>query len=112
MKVHLIKSKTVRDYAKEHASAISSFERWINQVESADWDTPNEISDDFATADLLGKKSNRVVFDIGGNNYRIICSYYFNNKIDTVTLFVKWIGTHADYSKLESGQKQYTVDEY
>jgi mRNA interferase HigB len=64
----------------------------------------------FPTADLLGNGSNRVVFDIGGNNYRMICSYYFSSS--TVHLFVKWIGTHSDYDKLCKERKQYTIDQF
>jgi hypothetical protein len=36
MRVHLIKAKTVLDYAKAHASSISSFEEWIYKVEHAE----------------------------------------------------------------------------
>lgn len=103
MKVYLIKAKTVRNFAQNHASSISSFEAWINKVQHADWDSPNDMSQTFASVDLLGNGSNRVIFDVGGINFRIICSYYFNEEIDTATLFVKWIGTHAEYDKLCNG---------
>jgi mRNA interferase HigB len=71
-----------------------------------------EHIEDFASADLLGQSSNCVIFNVGGNKFRIICSYYFNEEIDSVTLFVKWIGTHAEYDQLCDRGKQYTVDKY
>jgi HigB_toxin, RelE-like toxic component of a toxin-antitoxin system len=59
---------------------------------------------------LLGRGSNRVVFDIGGSNYRMICKYAFGEK--QVHLFICWIGTHAEYDKLCAGREQYTVTNY
>ena len=64
----------------------------------------------FGSADLLGKNSNRVVFNIGGNSYRVICKYAFGEK--QVHLFVCWIGTHADYDKINDNNEQYTVNSY
>ena len=113
MRVHLIKAKTVLDYAKAHASSISSFEEWIYKVEHAEsWEEPIDMKNTFASASLLGGGSNRVFFDVAGNNYRVLCEYYFNDQIDTVTLFIKWIGTHAEYDDLCSKGKQYTVDKF
>lgn len=68
------------------------------------------INETFGSADLLGDGSNRIVFNIAGNNYRMICKYHFG--ITRVHLFIKWIGTHAEYAKLCDGNKQYTVDTY
>ncbi len=70
----------------------------------------NEISLTFGDADLLGNGSNRVVFNIAGNNYRMICKYHFG--ITRVHLYIKWIGTHAEYTKLCDDKEQYSVDEY
>jgi len=64
----------------------------------------------FGSADLLGNSSNRVVFDIAGNTYRMICKYAFGDK--QVHLFVCWIGTHTDYDKLCKLNEQYTVSDY
>lgn len=64
----------------------------------------------FGSLDLLGKGSSRAVFNVGGNNYRIICKYRFG--ITMVHLFVTWIGTHAEYTKLCDQGKQYTVEQY
>lgn len=69
---------------------------------------PKEIVSTFNGADILGKGSGRVVFNIGGNNFRLICKYHFGNT--RVHLFIKWIGTHAEYTKLCNEGKQYEVD--
>lgn len=62
----------------------------------------------FNHADILGRGVNRVVFNIGGNSYRLICKYFFGRTM--VHLFVVWVGTHAEYDKLCGEQKQYDVN--
>jgi mRNA interferase HigB len=110
MRVHLIKTRTVEEFAAKHASARKSFEEWLYKIKQADWATPQDIKKTFASADILGKGSNRAVFDVGGNNYRIICEYKFGNNY--VHVFVCWIGTHAEYDKLCAEGRQYTVHDY
>ena len=110
MKVHLIKRQTIEDFVKANAQSRGSFEDWLEKLKHLDWKLPSDIQDTYASADLLGNGSNRVVFNIGGNNYRMICKYFFGDK--QVHLFVCWIGTHAAYDKLCSKNEQYAVKIY
>ncbi len=107
MRLHLIKEKTIRGYVMENAASKASFVEWLSKARKADWEAPADIKTTFPTSDLLGKSSLRVVFDNGGNNYRMICKYAFGEA--SVRLYVCWIGTHAEYDKLCDGNKQYTV---
>lgn len=110
MRVHLIKKQSIEDYVLKNSRSRASFEIWLSIIKRVDWKEPNEIILTFNSADILGKGSNRVVFNIGGNNYRMICKYHFGET--KVHLFVKWIGTHANYTKLCNDGKQYEIDEY
>jgi len=110
MQVHLVKKQTIQNYVMSHASGKSSFEKWITVIKYADWKIPEDIRRTFGSADLLGKGSDRVVFDIGGNNYRMICKYYFSGTM--VHLFVCWIGTHAEYDELCKTGQQFIVNAY
>lgn len=110
MRVRLIKRKSIEDFAIRNARSRSSFRLWLASLKHADWAKPGDITETFGSADLLGNGSNRVVFDIAGNNYRIICKYHFG--ITKLHLYVKWIGTHAEYTKLCDGNKQYIVNSY
>ncbi len=110
MKVHLIKKQSIEDYVLKNARSRASFEIWLSIIKRLDWNEPNEIIKTFNSADILGKGSDRVVFNIGGNNYRLICKYHFGNT--RVHLFIKWIGTHAEYTKLCNEGKQYEIDVY
>jgi mRNA interferase HigB len=107
MRVRLIKKQSIEDYVEEHARSRVSFNEWLSIVKFADWEKPKDIIETFGAADLLGKGSDRVVFDIGGNNFRMICGYLFGDH--QVHLYVCWIGTHAEYSKICKKNSQYTI---
>lgn len=110
MKVHVIKKLTIEDYIKIHPSSKSAFQYWLDSLKLADWRSPLDIKETFNTADILGKGCDRVVFDIGGNNHRVICQYHFGST--EVHLYICWIGTHAAYDKLNNYREQYTVKLY
>jgi len=110
MKVHLIKKQSIEDYVLKNARSRAPFEVWLSILKKADWNEPNEIISTFNSADILGNGSDRIVFNIGGNNFRLMCKYHFGTM--KVHLFVKWIGTHADYTKLCNEGKQYEINAF
>lgn len=87
-----------------------SFAEWITKLKLADWQEPGDIKNTFPAADLLGRGTARVVFDIAGNRYRLIGKYAFGET--QVHVFVCWIGTHAAYDTLCKEEKQYSVNIY
>jgi mRNA interferase HigB len=110
MKVHLIRRETIEGYTLGNARSRASFRDWLEKIKNADWEKPMDMKQTFGATDLLGKNSNRVIFDIGGNTYRMICKYAFGEK--QVHLFICWIGTHSEYDELCEEGKQYTISFY
>lgn len=110
MKVHLIKKQTIEGYVLGQTRSKTSFAHWLTALNYADWNEPADILKTFGSADLLGRGSHRVVFDIGGNNYRMIAKYAFGQR--QVHLFICWIGTHAEYDQLCAREEQYTINIY
>jgi mRNA interferase HigB len=110
MKVHLIKKQSIENYVKLNSQGKTAFMFWLSIINSADWSVPGDLVLTLNSADILGKGSERVVFNIGGNKYRMICKYHFGKT--RVHLFVKWIGTHAEYSKLCNEGKQFSAGLY
>ena len=110
MRVHLIKEETLKIFSINHPTSLVSFQKWIIKLKNANWQQPGDIKLTYNSADILGRGSNRVIFDIGGNKYRMICKYVFGTK--EVHLFVCWIGTHAGYDKICSENLQYTINVY
>lgn len=110
MRVHLIKKQSIENYAASHARSKTSFTNWLSLQKSADWEIPGDIKKTFGSADLLQNGTNRVVFNIGGNDFRMIGKYFFGYK--KVHLYICWIGTHGEYDKLCDNNEQYTVNSY
>ena len=110
MKVHLIKRETIENYMIIQTRSRPSFEDWREKIKRADWRTPEDIRATFRSADLLGDGCDRIVFNIGGNLYRLIAKYWFGTT--RVHLYIKWIGTHAEYTTLCRRNLQYSVDSY
>ena len=110
MKVHLIKHQTIEQYAAKNAGSRAAFDHWLTSIKNADWFEPKDILGTFPNADNLGNGTDRVIFNIGGNNFRLIGKYAFGLK--NVHLFICWIGTHAEYSELCRQRKQYDINIY
>lgn len=110
MKVHLIAQPAIDAFVKQHARSKTSFAEWLTALKGADWEKPEDIKRTFGSSDLLGKGSDRVVFNIAGNNYRMICRYFFRSTM--VHLYICFIGTHAEYDNLCKKGDQYTVWNY
>jgi mRNA interferase HigB len=95
MCVRIIAWKMLRDFAEAgHPMALGPLRDWHNKVEAATWNNFGDVKADYPSADLIG---DRLVFNIHGNRYRLICAVNFKNLI----LFTKWVGTHAEYDRLD-----------
>jgi mRNA interferase HigB len=110
MRVHLIKRQSIEDFIERNSRSKASFEDWLNKVKYANWNKPEDIKMTFNTADFLGNGTSRMVFDIGGNNYRLICKCVFGATY--VRLYICWIGTHADYTFLCKRGHQYSINQF
>lgn len=108
MKVRLVKRQTIVDFTIGHARSRSSFDVWLRMLRGADWFEPADIKALYGSVDFLGNGTNRIVFNIAGNNYRLICTYYFGKK--NVHLYINWIGTHDEYTNICEKQEQYTIE--
>lgn len=110
MRVRLYTDTTIKNYATNNPQCNSALSAWLRLIKTAEWNYPVDILRWFPSADLLGNGSNRVVFDILGNRYRIICRYDFN--FSAARLFVCWIGTHTQYTRLCDDRRQFTIWNY
>lgn len=110
MKVHLIRKESIENYISQNAQSSVCFEKWLTKLKYAYWEIPADMQITFPSTDLLGNGSNRAIFDIGGNKYRMIVKYAFGEL--QVHLFICWIGTHAQYDKLCKAKKQYYINNF
>ena len=91
--MRIVGKRDIEKYMARHANAVTPLKCWVQKAESSDWKTPAAIKADFASASFLA--GNRVVFNIGGNNFRLVVIAVYVQGL----LVVDWIGTHAEYDK-------------
>ena len=90
--MHVISKKKLREFWGKHSKAKSPLEAWYQVAKRAEWENLADVRKTFNTADLVGRF---VVFDIGGNKYRLIAVIHFNRG----KLFVRHVLTHAEYDQ-------------
>lgn len=69
---------------------------WYRHVLKADWATPAEVKADFGQASIL--RDGRVVFNIGGNRYRLIVWINYGYRV----VYIRFLGTHAQYDQIDA----------
>jgi len=92
--VVIISQRIINEFAKQYPLAAEPLNRWYKQVAEADWQNFNETKQTFNTTDFIG--NDRYVFDIGGNNYRLVAMIHFKKR----TLYIRFIGTHLQYDRI------------
>ena len=95
--MRIIKPVTVDGWASRHADAVGALGKWMTIVEDAEWKDFAEMRAVISSADEVIVESGRrvVVFNIGGNKYRLIAAVHYNTQIVYALLFM----THAEYDK-------------
>ena len=93
----VIKPATVRQWAREHAGAQSSLLGWLALMKAARFEDFVALRQAYRSANRVEVASGRkvIVFNISGNNYRLIAAVHFN----TQRVFALRFMTHAEYSK-------------
>ncbi len=84
---------TLSEFSNNHADARGRLSVWLNEAKEADWKRSHDIKQKYASASFLA--DNIVVFNIKGNDYRLVTKIDYENQI----VLIKKIGTHAEYSK-------------
>ena len=90
----VITKGTIHAFAQKHAIATMPLNDWYNKTKKADWKDLVSIKQTFNSVDFIG--NDRYVFNIGGNNIRMIAMIHF----DIRTLYIRAILTHREYDNL------------
>lgn len=80
-------------FSKRHAQARKPLTEWLKKTKNAHWKSYSDVKNTFNHVD--NPKGNQYIFNIGGNNYRLIALVVFKNE----TVVIKQIMTHAEYTK-------------
>lgn len=83
---------------ERHARSRKRISAWHAEAKAAQWKTPKDIKSRFRSADFL--PGNRVVFDIGGNEYRIIVVAQYTAGV----LDIRFAGDHKEYARVDAAR--------
>jgi mRNA interferase HigB len=99
--VRVIARRTLRRFIdslqgrKDQEAVASALHAWFHEVSRAEWRNSSDVRRSYATASIVGR--DRVVFNIKGNDYRLVVAINYEHGI----IFIKWIGSHADYDQID-----------
>lgn len=93
--MRVIAISTLREFWEQYPQAETPLRSWFADACRADWKTPAEIKDAHRNASFVG--SNRVVFNIKGNDFRLVVAVHYKRRM----MYVRFVGTHAEYDKID-----------
>ena len=88
--MHVVSHKAIRDFCQTHPQAGGALDHWYRVAKRASWSNFAEVKQTFNTADFVAPY---VVFDVGGNKYRLIAEMNFARRV----LLIRFILTHKEY---------------
>jgi len=90
--MNTISFRKIREFVASHPNSESSLSAWYKIARKAKWQSIVEMRRDYPHADLVGRF---VVFNIAGNNYRLIAEIHFESQL----VLIRHILTHSEYDK-------------
>jgi mRNA interferase HigB len=94
--MRIIARSTLREYWQKHPDTEQPLKAWFDDTSRTNWKTPSDIKDNYANASIIA--NNRVIFNIKGNNHRLIVHIRYDISI----VFIRFIGTHQEYDKIDA----------
>jgi mRNA interferase HigB len=90
--MHVISRKILREFCEAHADASEALYNWYRVATKAEWKNLVDVQTVYPKAEAVG---NFTVFNIKGNNYRLIVDIIYSSQ----RIYIKYVLTHAEYDK-------------
>lgn len=87
---------TLRRFWERYPDSEQPLKAWYDEAKHSRWTTPQQIRNRYASASFVGK--NRIVFNIKGNDYRLIVAVAYRFQ----AVYIKFVGTHAEYDRIDA----------
>lgn len=94
--MRIIATNTLKEFWSQYPECEQSLKAWLKEIETANWNSPQELKTQFKSASILTGK--RIVFNINGNRFRLLVDIEFRLQI----VFIVWFGSHANYDLINS----------
>lgn len=99
--MNIINRKTIIYYAEKYPKAKNQLMTWYNEMLKKEFDNFNELKEVYGNASIVNNQ--RVIFNIKGNDFRLLVSINFRRKV----LYTIWFGSHKEYDKINAETIQY-----
>jgi mRNA interferase HigB len=86
---------------KDQAALAAALDAWFDEVRKASWRSTADVKRRYASASIV--TAERVVFNVKGNDYRLVAAVDFEKGI----VWIKWLGTHSDYDRIDVTEVEY-----
>ena len=93
--MRILSRGTLRDFWRRHPDTEGPLKAWFAEVARSEWKAMIDIKRRYATASVVD--SERVVFNVGGNKYRLVVKLWFPGQV----VWIKFIGTHGSYDRID-----------
>ena len=93
--MRIIALSTLRAFWDTHPDAETPLRAWYALASRADWKTPADVKEAYRNASFIA--NNRVVFNVKGNDYRLVVAVRYDRGL----MYVRFIGTHRQYDKID-----------
>ena len=93
--MRIIAKGTLRAFWTSHPDAEEPLLAWYREVEKEDWSQPAQVKEKYRSASIV--KGSRVVFNIKGNDYRLVVKINYPYRV----VYVRFVGTHVEYDAID-----------
>ena len=93
--MHVISRKKLLEFWSKHPDSEGALKTWFHEAKSANWKNSAELKAKYRIASIVS--SERVVFNICGNKYRLVARINYKSS----TVFVRFVGTHKQYDEID-----------
>ena len=93
--MRIIALGTLRDFWVKHADATEPLAAWYGIASRSIWRSPADVKAAYRNASFL--PGNRIVFNIKGNDYRLVVAMHYNRQI----AYIRFVGTHRQYDQID-----------
>lgn len=87
---------TLRAFWENHPDARQPLQAWYDDVRHALWQSPSDIKTVYRNASIIA--NNRVIFNIKGNDYRLIVAVNYRFGI----IYIRFVGSHKEYDRIDA----------
>ncbi len=92
--MRIIALSTLRAFWDKHPDSETPLRAWYALASRANWKTPAEIKEAYRNASFTA--NNRVVFNVKGNDYRLVVSVRYDHGL----MYIRFIGSHRQYDRI------------